>query len=57
MSQGFASWIPAGRVGAVDDVVGAVLYLASGASGYVTGSRLLIDGGYSQALLRYGLDD
>lgn len=56
MSDEFASWIPLGRVGAVDDLIGAVLYLASGASSYVTGSRILIDGGYSQALLRYGLD-
>jgi len=52
----FESWIPLGRVGAVDDLVAAVLYLASDASRYVTGSRLLIDGGYSQALLRYRLD-
>ncbi|WP_022894762.1 SDR family NAD(P)-dependent oxidoreductase [Agromyces subbeticus] len=51
----FESWIPLGRVGAVDDLVGAVLLLASDASRYVTGSRILIDGGYSQALLRYGL--
>lgn len=53
----FESWIPLGRVGAIDDLTGAVLYLASDASRYVTGSRLLIDGGYSQALLRYRLDD
>ncbi|WP_431031359.1 SDR family NAD(P)-dependent oxidoreductase [Plantibacter sp. RU18] len=51
----FESWIPLGRVGAIDDLVGAVLFLASDASRYVTGSRILIDGGYSQALLRYGL--
>ncbi len=53
----FESWVPLGRVGAIDDLVGAVLYLASDASRYVTGSRLLVDGGYSQALLRYRLDE
>ncbi|WP_431075547.1 SDR family NAD(P)-dependent oxidoreductase [Microbacterium phyllosphaerae] len=52
----FESWIPLKRVGAIDDLAGALLYLASDASRYVTGSRLVIDGGYSQALLRYGLD-
>lgn len=53
----FDSWIPLGRVGQIDDLVGALLFLASEASRYVSGARLLVDGGYSQALLRYGLDD
>ena len=52
----FGSWIPLGRVGAIDDVVGPLLFLASDASRYVTGTRLLVDGGYSLALLRYGLE-
>lgn len=39
--------IPLGRVGTVDDVVGAVLYLASPASALVTGSSLRVDGGYT----------
>ncbi|WP_432826013.1 SDR family NAD(P)-dependent oxidoreductase [Dactylosporangium sp. CA-092794] len=51
----FESWIPLGRVGTVDDVVAPLLFLASDASRYVTGTRLLVDGGYSLALLRYGL--
>lgn len=38
--------IPAGRVGTVDDVVGAVVYLASGASSLVTGHILAVDGGW-----------
>ena len=38
---------PAGRWGAPEDVVGAVLFLASGASDFVTGASLPVDGGYS----------
>jgi NAD(P)-dependent dehydrogenase (short-subunit alcohol dehydrogenase family) len=41
------SRIPLGRVGHVDDVVGAVLYLASPAAALVTGASLLVDGGYT----------
>jgi NAD(P)-dependent dehydrogenase (short-subunit alcohol dehydrogenase family) len=39
--------IPLGRVGRVDDVVGAVVYLASPAASLVTGASLLVDGGYT----------
>ena len=35
------------RVGEVDDIMGAVLYLASGASAMVTGTSMLIDGGWT----------
>jgi NAD(P)-dependent dehydrogenase (short-subunit alcohol dehydrogenase family) len=38
---------PMGRVGAPEDVIGAVLFLASDASAYVTGQHLLVDGGWS----------
>jgi glucose 1-dehydrogenase len=51
----FSSWIPLGRIGTVDDLVAPMLFLASNASRYMTGARLLVDGGYSLALLRYGL--
>ena len=40
--------IPLGRVGRVEDIVHAVLYLASGASGLITGRALIMDGGLSQ---------
>jgi NAD(P)-dependent dehydrogenase (short-subunit alcohol dehydrogenase family) len=39
--------IPLGRVGSVEDVVGAVLFLASPAARLTTGTSLLIDGGWT----------
>jgi 2-deoxy-D-gluconate 3-dehydrogenase len=35
------------RIGEVEDIMGAVLYLASPASGLVTGTSMLIDGGWT----------
>jgi NAD(P)-dependent dehydrogenase (short-subunit alcohol dehydrogenase family) len=37
---------PTGRFGQLDELVGAAVYLASPASGFVTGSVLNVDGGY-----------
>ena len=39
--------IPMGRVGRVEDVMGAVLFLASDAAALVTGSALMVDGGWT----------
>jgi 2-deoxy-D-gluconate 3-dehydrogenase len=39
--------IPLGRMGQPEDVVGAVIYLASEASNLVTGHVLLVDGGWT----------
>ena len=39
--------IKLGRVGKVEDIMGAVIYLASDASSLVTGSALIVDGGWT----------
>lgn len=41
------SKIKLGRLGTVEDVMGAVLYLASDASNLVTGTSLVLDGGWT----------
>ena len=40
---------PAGRFGEVDELVGAAVYLASPAAGFVTGATLAVDGGFLAA--------
>ncbi|MGL4906239.1 MAG: SDR family oxidoreductase [Plesiomonas sp.] len=40
------SHIPAGRWGNIQDLMGAVVYLASNASNYVNGTMVVVDGGY-----------
>ncbi len=45
LAESIQKHTPLGRLGEVDDVVGAALYLASPLSNYVTGTVLLIDGG------------
>lgn len=37
--------IPLGRLGTVDDIANAVLFLASDEAGYITGQQIVIDGG------------
>ena len=36
---------PLGRIGETDDIVGAALFLASDAAGWITGHTIVIDGG------------
>ena len=45
-AERIVSRIPLGRPGLPDDLAGAVVYLASPASDYVTGQVLWIDGGW-----------
>jgi NAD(P)-dependent dehydrogenase (short-subunit alcohol dehydrogenase family) len=49
----FEGWIPAGRLGTVDDVAAAVAFLCGPAASYITGTELRIDGGYGLNLVRY----
>ena len=52
----WAEWIPAGRVGSTDEVVGPAVFLASDASRYMSGSTIFVDGAYRQNLVRYRPD-
>jgi NAD(P)-dependent dehydrogenase (short-subunit alcohol dehydrogenase family) len=49
----FRSWvlerIALGRLGQLEDVGGAIVFLASDASSLVTGSALMLDGGWTAA--------
>jgi 3-oxoacyl-[acyl-carrier protein] reductase len=42
--------VPAGRIGTPQDVAYAVSFLASEAAGFITGQRVLVDGGRSLAI-------
>jgi len=45
MREEMTGMVPAGRLGTPQDVVGAVLFLASARAGFVTGQILYVDGG------------
>jgi NAD(P)-dependent dehydrogenase (short-subunit alcohol dehydrogenase family) len=45
--QAWLQCTPMGRVGEVSEVASAVLFLASDARSYFTGSNLVLDGGYT----------
>jgi NAD(P)-dependent dehydrogenase (short-subunit alcohol dehydrogenase family) len=42
-----AKLMPMHRVGFPEDIKGLALFLASGASGYITGQQITIDGGWT----------
>ena len=43
-----ATEIPAGRVGTVEDIADALVFLASDSSKYITGIDLIVDGGMTR---------
>jgi NAD(P)-dependent dehydrogenase (short-subunit alcohol dehydrogenase family) len=43
----FCARVPMGRMAVREDLYGPLLFLASGASSYVTGAELLVDGGFT----------
>lgn len=45
--QSFEKHTPMGRMGSLDDVVGAVVFLATDLSAFMTGADILVDGGFS----------
>jgi 2-dehydro-3-deoxy-D-gluconate 5-dehydrogenase len=49
MLQAFTARIPLRRMGVPDDIASVVLFLASDASNYMTGSVVVVDGGFLQA--------
>jgi NAD(P)-dependent dehydrogenase (short-subunit alcohol dehydrogenase family) len=48
MAKGFVSLVPMKRMGQPEEVAGAVAFLASSDSSYITGVEINVDGGMGQ---------
>jgi 3-oxoacyl-[acyl-carrier protein] reductase len=46
--NGIVAQIPMGRMGAPEDVAKAVAFLASPAASYITGTNIIVDGGFTK---------
>lgn len=46
--KGAASQIPLRRIGAVDEIAGTAVFLASDDASFITGSEIAVDGGFAQ---------
>ena len=49
LAKKYASAVPMGRIGMPEDMVGAVVYLASDAASFVSGQTIYVDGGLTAA--------
>lgn len=49
----FNTWIPAGKIGIVEDVAWTCAFLASDKAAYMTATEFYIDGGYKESTIQY----
>ncbi len=49
LAKKYAAAVPMGRIGLPEDLVGACVFLASGAAGFITGQTIYVDGGLTAA--------